>query len=585
MNLATIMSCSSDNDPKPAANKAKRVNLQLTNSQKKEYIMKGELEGMDKDCLPDISTVRKWDPYRIEAFNSLGFGGEKRIRCATKTEKVDKLAEQLELSGECQLAFRHHILVTEELPEKMNHGPAISPELPNSDDQSGVDNDIYDVVDWPELIRNMKKVQHKNNADLLANVLIEVLAIKQNDLVVDGTFGEGNFWNKSTLSHFSNTYFFDMFKHNEDFPHRYPRTLPLTSAISLGETRSKIAKKVKVWVDDFPYAPVVGGHNLTNSNWPRSISLMRKLYAYGVNYQYTENQILFMCIDGFKRARGNLMDGGFYLIKAANFSRFDLAEMIPVFAHLFGFKSHPSSPSILGDDSSRLLYYQWCGGKRNKTLSKMLGLESDVKVYEKIITSAKNDYKEAILKYIKKSIDWAKIGINMKKTLPDGTYEHATQNVPRHFKDWSALLGCHLSSQKIASHYENLQNRNDINLLQNVSMDLYTVSIEMANITGLLWEQVLLQNGIAIADNSDENLKRKCVIERMFVPGECKITLCNIGSHHSLSENVKIYNDLLAGKNLPPRRIVKVPENWERKEEERGRRRGKKRGRRRRRRE
>ena len=147
MNLATIMSCSSDNDPKAAANKAKRVNLQLTNSQKKEYIMKGELEGMDKDCLPDISTVRKWDPYRIEAFNSLGFGGEKRIRCATKTEKVDKLAEQLELSGECQLAFRHHILVTEELPEKMNHGPVISSELPKSDEQSGVDDDIYVVVD------------------------------------------------------------------------------------------------------------------------------------------------------------------------------------------------------------------------------------------------------------------------------------------------------------------------------------------------------------------------------------------------------------------------------------------------------
>jgi len=411
---------------------------------------------------------------------------------------------------------------------------------------------------------------------MIEHTLLCILGFLPSDIVVDMTYGEGGFWSENLKSYFptENMVFCDMFKHKDAYPEPYQSTHPLEALLSHGEFRQNLKGVIKALIYDPPYAVIQGGHIITNCNWKTSMSRIFFNFRYGVDYTYTEAQILCMYAEGFKNASSILMVEGYFLVKTANFETFNLADQVENMALHFGFVEHLKSPIPVRDGASRLYIFQ---KPRQNTLArqtnvaaktpsllKICGFPSKTIMSEKITSEARKDYKNQIKSHLDEATGWSQIGREMLEQLSAERAAAAIVNVSDEFRQWHALLALDKTSDNIKEQY---MQRSDIRVLQRAALDCCTLLTEAANITGLLWEQILLSRDIDIGSKDALGEKRK--IAKAFIPQGCGETaeekekwakkLNNDSSHVSLSSNIAYYNGWLKCKN---RNVRLVELSW-----------------------
>lgn len=164
------------------------------------------------------------------------------------------------------------------------------PESASTSTDSAAHNVVLDVAS----LSNARDCLHRSNAKLLEYTLIEVLELEKKALIVDVTYGEGNFWNDTTRDYFDEKIYLDMFKNNKVHPDRYPNTHPLEDAFRGGELRRRICRKVTAMVYDPPYAVCGTPDIITNSNLSTSLWRVWKNYAYGQLFVHARSNPLLL---------------------------------------------------------------------------------------------------------------------------------------------------------------------------------------------------------------------------------------------------------------------------------------------------
>ena len=238
-----------------------------------------------------------------------------------------------------------------------------------------------------------------NNADLLKKILTKHGL--QNSTVYDLTYGDGKFWREDVINDLQLLVRFDRFKNRETNPQKYGSVHPLRLAGTHTE-HGNFFKGASVIVIDPPYTIYGGKHNARNCNLSKSASFLKFASAYGIDVQYTVNNIVEFYINCFEIVDNSLYkcDNGeehLVLVKCMDFDSVCMTEFVGSIAACRGYRQVASYPlKKQGQSQSMMLCYQRMSSNQRKNcfLRKTIGKGGVNEALSKYKKRSAENYKE-----------------------------------------------------------------------------------------------------------------------------------------------------------------------------------------------
>lgn len=161
---------------------------------------------------------------------------------------------------------------------------------------------------------------------------------------------------------------------------------------------------------DPPYASTQGGHTILNNNLEKSGWAIWKNFVYGVDYKYSENQILFFYVNFFVVANKTLADGGYLLVKAMDAPNFPLTHLVEQCAGLFGYArvGMPQEFPSMSNGSKKvslLTIFQRCPTKSRYKKGILYSLDDASAVTDRLVASIGEKAKADYLSFMKSSLE------------------------------------------------------------------------------------------------------------------------------------------------------------------------------------
>lgn len=289
-----------------------------------------------------------------------------------------------------------------------------------------------------------------------------------------------DFHSESTKKKYS-LYLSDFFKNCRDGDgDKYKGVLPAEDAM-------EAVKKdggANVVLFDPPYVKSQSGHTVLNSK-----SLARKSFVYGIDYTYSEIQILFFYVNCFALAMDVLVDGGFLIMKAMDGAQFPLTSFIEQCAGLFGYvrvgvpQKFPSSSNGSQKESVLLVF-----SKSKAGLLTFIDKKSTVR--QQIV----DDHRERAIGGYLASIKRFRVKRDMWKTGLDLIFSHREgcreDFLGRILSDFPGLL----ESSNLAGDGEGagvLNDTADIEAVQRYAVKMRMSTLAAANVFGICFASLL----------------------------------------------------------------------------------------------
>ena len=404
------------------------------------------------------------------------------------------------------------------------------------------------------LSRPQQEEEAKNNATLVLKALKDHVA--PNSIVMDGTNGEGVFLSDPRTKKLYSCILVDKFKNQVQNAAKYKGILSFTCEGFQKYTTRRDVVMVFIW--DPPYRTICGGHTIVNCVFVKSDSRIKFNDTYGVQFRYTNAMINAFYLRGFERADQVLHVNGFFFVKCMNYNdNLDQLQAVKDMADLFNFCVKQvytlKSTSLKRDDSFLLVMVRKrrtvaIAGKKSQTkpmqslrdvtFSAVEANEYRQDMKRRINAKAAEAYVAAIETSLKNGLLWHDAITKMQASLTEQQQCNAFEGIDKDIID--NFRSFH---KKDAEIRQQMASRNDNThlcweSLQPLALSSQGIFLDLKNLSGLLFEQHLLQRKVCIED--PESLPTKMVLESQLLGNGRKITLVNENSHTALSNNIRI---------------------------------------------
>jgi hypothetical protein len=298
---------------------------------------------------------------------------------------------------------------------------------------------------------------------------------------------------------------------------------------------------------DPPYVTSPSGHTVLNCNLKVSKSLARKSFVYGIDFPYTEKQILFFYVNCFVLAAETkvLVDGGYLIMKAMDGATFPLTSFIEHCAGIFGFvrtgvsQVFPSASNGSQKESVLLVF-----SKSEADVLTFVNKKNTLRqqFVDEIREQARGDYLKAIKDFRGKKEMW--------RTGLDRIFSHLAESRDEFFERIRANFPGLLESSNLSGDADGVLSdaNRDIGALQRYAVALRKSTLATANVFGICFASLLktyLHRPCQVLE-----LKEKiAIMKRVGFSGELVDTLerARVGLEN-LHENVIVLKGLLVKK-------------------------------------
>ena len=429
----------------------------------------------------------------------------------------------------------------------------------NISDSSDSNSDNNNSPTPKQRISTTKRVPDSQRKEATDNAKLTWQALNvyvpKGGIVIDGTNGEGVFLKQSSTKRKYNCVHIDKYKNETVDAEMYAGIFSYTS----DEFQQYLTTKdASAFIMDPPYCTINGRHTILNCNISKSRSRIIFNTRYGVQYTYNNEMIVAIFSRAFYWADKVLNINGIFLLKCTRENKgFGQMSAVTLLADLWNFciidtftlkNSNPlHNDSFLLVLKRKTLTVTKGNTTKTKTTQSMKDMyytdrenhDNTRNMLCKINTKATEAFVKATKDSLKLGKLWANACYKLADILTDEQLTNAMLNV--HYLNNSLQMFSD-KDEEIREKLEELSNSDNQYCwedLQDLALSSERIFLDIKNLAGLLFEQLLLGRRIQIDDQSKKTFKAKKKIERQIIGKN--IGFVNAKSHHALSSNIKSF--------------------------------------------